>query len=252
MSPKSKQLLYIVLGIIIISSSVVFAGSITPSSYLSPTTHTLNDIYQKLTNSSYTSDIADSFSFPTGEATSTMHTLEDIWNLIPTISSSTIISGNTILGIAGSYNTSNLTPSTVASGTVYGNGTVGTMAGANNLVWSDTFGPMTWASSTAYCSFYGDKRSWRLPNFDELNYATYNQANNTNQFNLNPGGFIVEEVESFLSVGYWSSTEGTESSNIVTKARYAAVYSEDGILGNIQLSNNKTLSKYFRCVKNNY
>jgi hypothetical protein len=203
--------LYIIGGLIVLGV-VAIAGSLSPLSSPAPTTRTLNDVYQKLTNNSYSASIADSFNFPTGEATSTMATVEQIYNLIPTIYPSTIISGQTILGVSGSYDVSNLLSQNVASGTTFGVNSVGTaVVGGNplfvrpSLKWSLDLGQQTYASSTIICSSYnGDGQTpsftnvfdliWRLPTASELTYAI--------------------EQDQVLPVNYWDSRSDFDSKSI--------------------------------------
>lgn len=58
----------------------------------------------------------------------TMHTLGDVWNIIPTISAENILFGNSFMGIAGTYDITNLTPDKVKVGITYGTSSVGTFA----------------------------------------------------------------------------------------------------------------------------
>ena len=238
MKNKIKNL-FCVIGIFLVFGSVVIAGSLSPSSSPIPSTHTLSDIYNKLINNLYTANILNSFDFPTGEASSTMHTVEEIWNAIPNISSSTVISGNTILGIAGAYNVSNLTADKVASGTSYGINSVGIAQIGFTLQWSETIGPMKWASSTAYCSRYGygtstssgfstNGLSWRLPTAREMN--------------------LNEDVLDDTPATYWTSSEKiTSLSNLTSGMVWVAIVDEWG-MGFLGKSSGS--SYYFKCVRN--
>ena len=90
----------------------------------SPTGVTLDDIYNKLSNNTTTSK---SFSPDREPTQASYHDLGEIYSLLTPISSSTITTGSTIMGVSGSYNISNLTPDKVATGTHYGTSSVGTM-----------------------------------------------------------------------------------------------------------------------------
>lgn len=252
---KLKIFSLYLLGGVLVVSAISFAGSLSPSSSPSPTTHSLNDIYQKLIDNSYTESIPADFNFPTGEATSTMFTVEDIWNAIPEISSSTIISGETILGIDGIYNTVGLTPDRVASGTSYGVGLTGTMLSGNplftrvSLQWSPTFGPMTWIAATAYCSTYDNKQSWRLPTRYELNAAVYYQSIGSIDPSQTPGDFLIDTFPAATN-RYWSMTEGDMSGSYTSYVAIICGLSDmGGSLVNMVGEGEKTNSYKFRCVK---
>ncbi|MEI6528125.1 MAG: hypothetical protein WCO10_00435 [bacterium] len=124
MKKVRESLIIIFLGILAIGGTLL-AGSLVPTSEAPGTSFvTLTDLHNKITNNSYSTSSRNFV--PTSTPASTNFTLQQIWNAIPNIHADTIISGHTILGVAGAYNVSNLTPDKVATGTVYGLGQVGT------------------------------------------------------------------------------------------------------------------------------
>lgn len=123
-----RELVIVLVSGIIITSVVVFAGSLTPINPPGTTFFTLSDIYEKIQDNNYAT--SSRVFTPSLAPAGTFVTLQNIWDKIFEISSSinseNIIAPITILGVAGTYDVSNLTPDKVAQGVVYGNGFVGT------------------------------------------------------------------------------------------------------------------------------
>ncbi len=104
-----KHILSYILGATLVIGGVVFAGTLTPSVSTDTANFvTLSDIYNKIILNTYSTS-THSIS-TTSAPVASMYTLSDIYNAIPTLSSGTITTGTTIMGIAGAYNTTNLTP----------------------------------------------------------------------------------------------------------------------------------------------
>lgn len=124
-----KNILIILFSAFIIGANI-FAGSLTPIPTNQPgnTFVTLLDIYEKIQNNNYATS-SRSFS-PSLPPVGTFKSLQNIWDKISEITAGinpeNIIASTTILGVTGTYDVSNLTPDKVATGTVYGNGLVGT------------------------------------------------------------------------------------------------------------------------------
>jgi hypothetical protein len=119
-----KKSLIIILFAAAIIGGGVLAGQLTPTGAPGTSFVTLTDIYEKILDNTYATS---SRGYEPGAAPAGTHyTLQQIFDAIPTISPESIIAGNSILGIDGTYDVSNLTPDKVATGTVYGIGLVGT------------------------------------------------------------------------------------------------------------------------------
>lgn len=102
MNIKIKQIAVYIIGAALVTGGVILAGSLTPFTTPDQTNFvTLEDIYQKLVNNSYS--VSGHNVSASNDAVSSMHTLQDIWDIIPTISSDQIVSGNTIMGVQGTY-----------------------------------------------------------------------------------------------------------------------------------------------------
>jgi hypothetical protein len=120
-----KISLIIVLGTIFLGR-LALAGSLDPTGpYPESFGVTLDDIYGKIQDNNY---VVLSHQFnPQSAPAGTFHTLQEIFELIPTVNPDTVISGTTILGVAGTYDISNLTPDKVREGVSYGTSSVGTL-----------------------------------------------------------------------------------------------------------------------------
>ncbi|MEK7193374.1 MAG: hypothetical protein AAB652_01135 [Patescibacteria group bacterium] len=118
----------IVISIFIVATAAR-AGSLTPSSSPAASSYTLGDVYARLTTNATTSAGNHVFA-PSASPTSTLYDLTTIFNTIPTIDATKVASGTSYLGIAGTYTTSNLTTSSVATGTIFGVGLTGTLFGS--------------------------------------------------------------------------------------------------------------------------
>jgi hypothetical protein len=265
---KTKQTIFSALAFIIILGGTLLAGSLIPTGPVgTPTMYTLSDIYNKLNLNTYTTTAGNhSISTTSLPTTGTMHTLTEIWNSIPTISASTIATGTTIMGIAGT-NPAYAYGSSSASGVLYstalGAGTANDPAGATEgrvvasasgdvmsgkfafstdgtiingtgsagspaLQWSadDPTGHVDWATAGAYCSVTLGN-GYRLPTYVEL-VAKY--------LATNPGN-----TAGFQSDYYWSSTEYPRNSGSAYFVNMGIAYASS--LG-------KTYpNSYARCVR---
>ena len=122
----AKEIFIVLIAGIIVVGFVVFAGTdmIGPIGTPAATNISLDDIYAKLTNTS----IASKTFYPQKTTNETnFHDLKQLYDLLTPISSTTITSSTTIMGVAGAYNVSNLSPDKVATGTTYGTSSVGTL-----------------------------------------------------------------------------------------------------------------------------
>jgi hypothetical protein len=119
-----KKSLIIILFTTIIIGGAVFAGQLTPTGAPGTSFVTLTDIYEKILDNTYATSSRDYE--PSLAPAGTHYTLQQIFDIIPAINPELVISGNSILGVDGTYDVSNLTPDKVATGTVYGVGLVGT------------------------------------------------------------------------------------------------------------------------------
>ncbi|MEI8124037.1 MAG: hypothetical protein WCG60_02610, partial [bacterium] len=153
-----------------------------------PTMYTLSDIYNKLNLNTYTpsAHTVSTTSLPTS---GTFNTLTEIWNSIPTISASTIATGTTIMGIAGTN-------------------------GSPALEWSGTIGAMTWDDAKAYCELPANGYT-RLPTMKELIGALAGQYTD---LPTTDSGFSAD-------TNYWS---GIETAGNPYSAWIANYYSMDG------------------------
>lgn len=105
MQTKLKLALSYTLGGLLVLGAVALAGSLIPEGPVgTPTMYTLSDIYNRLADINYTPVPHDIST--TSSPASSMHSLSDIWNNFPTISSDIIASGTTIMGITGTLSTS--------------------------------------------------------------------------------------------------------------------------------------------------
>ncbi|MBI4281610.1 DUF1566 domain-containing protein [Candidatus Uhrbacteria bacterium] len=98
---------------------IVQAGSLTPSASPAATSHTLSDIYTRLTTNGASTAGNHVFS-PGASPAGTLSTLTQIYNAIPTIDATKVLSGTSYLGVAGTWNVSNLSNSVIKSGTTWG------------------------------------------------------------------------------------------------------------------------------------
>lgn len=170
----SKILIYIftfglVVAFAIIGAQKVFALLIIPQ----PTMYTLNDIYARLT----TNATASSHTLtPSGsQSTMVVRSLSEIYNAIPTIDPTKVLTGTTYLGIAGTATAP--------------------------LVWGDDdSNTYTWDQAVAHCAAKTDGGyTWRLPNISELLKST------SDQFIMSSGGGFLVDTD------YWSGTENNDT-----------------------------------------
>ncbi|MEK7193373.1 MAG: hypothetical protein AAB652_01130 [Patescibacteria group bacterium] len=126
--PLLRSSITIVVSFLLVATAAR-AGSLTPSSSPAASSYTLGDVYARLTTNATTSAGNHVFA-PSASPTSTLYDLTTIFNTIPTIDATKVASGTSYLGIAGTYTTSNLTTSSVATGTIFGVGLTGTLFGS--------------------------------------------------------------------------------------------------------------------------
>jgi len=246
---KLKQLTVYIIGGFFVVGSVLFAGSLTPSVSIStPNFLTFSDLYNKIIDNAYSTS-THSISTTTAPASS-MYTLTQIWNAIPTISSSTILDNTTIMGITGSIavktgdnpatttststnkllltvpigyydgsitvstTSTNFDPTNIASG-VNLFGITGTLTAP--LTWSASQGSFDWPTASSTCIALG--AGWRLPTAAELVAALANQflAGATGV----PGSFVS-------GTEYWSGSpfDGLGSYKSVGTANNVVLYTE--------------------------
>ena len=206
---KTKQIIFSALAFLIILGGTILAGSLIPTGPVgTPTMYTLSDIYNKLNLNTYTpsAHTVSTTSLPTS---GTFNTLTEIWNSIPTISASTIATGTTIMGIAGTN-------------------------GSPALEWSSDQEAMTWDAAVAYCANPANGYT-RLPTMKELIGALAGQY--TDLSTTTDSGFSFD-------TNYWSGIEYASNPDF---AWYAYCYSMDGYVNN--LDDTKGTEYSFRCVR---
>ncbi len=125
-----KQISILLIALVFVIGGVIIAGSISPLTNVPETNFvTLGDIYSKIEDDSYNATGHDLG--PTDAISPSGNTLLEIWNKLDEaqtgISADKIIAGYNILGVAGTYDISNLTSDNVVAGTNYGTSSVGTM-----------------------------------------------------------------------------------------------------------------------------
>jgi hypothetical protein len=100
---KVLQVSFLVVSAFIIGAFVhtTFAGSLTPVASPASTMYRLEDIYNKLIdNTTSATEGAQSFTTP-GSVSATFHTLKEIFENIPDLDASKILSGTTYMGVDG-------------------------------------------------------------------------------------------------------------------------------------------------------
>lgn len=248
-----------------------FAGSLTPTSAPASTMYTLDGIYNKLIDNT-TSQAEDSASFTTpGSVSATFHSLKDIYESIPTLDATKILTGTTYMGVAGTAtagpageylkktgqtlcydDTGNTTDPVPCTGTgqdgdtqkgiaqTYtdnGNGTI--TDNGTQLVWQkqDDGVSKTFHDALAYCNANTAGLAgsgWRLPNIRELqSIVDYSTANPAINSTYFP---------STQSDYYWSSTTYQNPGN----ENNAWIVNFNN--GN-QDNDNKDNSNFVRCVR---
>jgi hypothetical protein len=209
---KLKITFSYVLGGVVLLGVVALAGSLSPQAPVGTTMKTMEDVYQKLTLNTYIPE--DHYISTTSSPSQSMHSLADIWSAIPTVSSSTITTGTTIMGIEGTYDISSLTPGNVLAGTNYGVDSVGTLSidtTPTPLQFSTADGDYTdWNTGGTFCAdlVEGGHDDWRLPTYTELVDAS-------------PAG--DNPVGGFQGDGYWSGTTHPSTADLAY-----LVYMNDG------------------------
>lgn len=131
-----------VLFSVLLISSIIKAGSLTPTASPAPTMYTLEDIYTRLDTNDTATEGGHAFT-PAGAPAGTFHTLKQIYEKIPTIDPTKVVSGTTYLGVAGS----------ASAGYTYGDNNagyvLGTATGAGTALvnlWNGTSGAFTGGS----------------------------------------------------------------------------------------------------------
>ena len=121
-----RESVIVLIAVLTITGIVVYANSnfSIPASTPDSTGVTLEDIYNKLSGVATTTK---SFNPTIDTNTSNFHDLGQIFDLLTPIDPGTIASGTTIIGVTGTYDISSLDPANVATGTTYGTSSVGTM-----------------------------------------------------------------------------------------------------------------------------
>ncbi len=122
MSNKYIKISIIILALVLVVVGILFAGDIlTQTEAPSPTGYTLEDIYNKLTDSGYTSSPSHDLKTSNSTSTPSMYSLEDIFTIVPEYKT---LSDSTTTLSAGIYSTTtlsdielNLLPDNIASGT---------------------------------------------------------------------------------------------------------------------------------------
>jgi hypothetical protein len=112
-------------------AALVHAGTLTPSASPAATSYTLEDIYTRLTTNAAATAGNHSFTAP-GSPSASFYTLSDIYTAIPSIAATSVLSGVTYLGVAGTYNATNLATSTVKNGVAFGVSLTGDYPSASN------------------------------------------------------------------------------------------------------------------------
>jgi len=174
-----KQIASYVLGATLVVGGVVVAGSLTPSANTSvPNFVTVSDLYNKVTNNTFSAS-THTVSTTTAPASS-MYTVSQVYNAIPTLDASKIATGTTYMGV------------------------IGTLSTTTTLTWSTGSSNDYWGVVGPYCSALTEggqlAGTWRLPKYSELVKA-YEDASGT------PSGFSA--------TSYWSSvsvpSDGTKA-----------------------------------------
>lgn len=111
---------------VLLCVTVAYAGSLTPSASPAATSYTLTDIYTRLTTNA-TATAGDHDFAPDGAPAATLYTLTQIYNAIPTIEADRMLSGTSLLGVAGTYDIADLGAAVVRLGVAFGSGSTGTL-----------------------------------------------------------------------------------------------------------------------------
>lgn len=193
-----KPIISYILGAILVFGGVVLADKLIPTgSVIEPTMVTLEDIYQKTQDFTYTTNSHDLSTTSVPAEPGTMHTLSDIWT-----------------GLTDFI----LPPeSKVEDGYAYGpNGSLegSAPAGTPTLEWSADQGSMTWDAAETYCQGIGGG----LPTIDELIAALTAQFVNSSPF---MSGFAEGTY-------YWSGTENVSDSAWFGYSEFGDIFNSYG------------------------
>jgi len=220
------------IAITLVVGGVSLAGSsLIPPGEPSVTFYTLSDIYSKLTNNINTNTEGGHGFSPINSPAGTFATLKEIYEAIPVISSSTILTGNTYMGIGGNV----ILPSAsdVKANISYGPGSSVTgsyvVPPPPTVVWanSDEAGLSFWQAAVNTCAAKNTGGyTWRLPTSYELNKKYVDNGGT-------PAGFATAV--------YWS---GTVYPSISTDA-YCVGMNNGDVGGDHKLGSN---SYHVRCV----
>lgn len=209
MKIRFKQIISYILGAILVMGGAVIAGSLTPSANTStPNFVTLSDLYNKVINNTFSTS-THSISTTT-VAASSMYSLLDVYNAIPTLDASNIATGTTYMGVVGTLVDSALT----WSSSDYPNNGSPILTG--------------WNTGSLFCAnaTNGGYNDWRLPTVGELRLK-------------------FEETDSapvdFSDGIYWSRSMGPGGSDFF--------YSMQTFDGFINTSDIRDTSAFVRCVR---
>jgi hypothetical protein len=164
---KLKITLAYILGGVVLLGVVALAGSLTPlvSSTDTVTMVTLSDIYNRLDDINHTPQ--DKTTSTTSSPAISMRSLSEIWDHFPTISSSTLATGTTIMGITGTLY-GDTDPSKVLNTATYpGSATLGTPSAQFS---TSQGGDTDFDSAEGLCSSLeeGGYTDWRLPTVNDF------------------------------------------------------------------------------------
>lgn len=198
--------LIIVLSTALLLIGFVSAGELTPTNPPGTSYVTLSDIYNKISNNSYatTSRIFKPITSPAG----TFNILEDIYDLIPTINPDNIIAGNTILGIQGNYDISNLTPENIREGIAFGTSTVGIKTDIIASLRSGLIGYWPGNNNTDDNSGNGNNASWAIGS------ASYNTGVFDQAFSFDGAGEVSLNLNNQVSQNIYSASVWAKASRL--------------------------------------
>lgn len=230
-------ILTLVLTVVIGAQVANAIGSLTPSGTAGDNTqYSLNDIYDKLTNSAHSASATSSPFTTPGSVSATFRTLTEIYNAIPAIyennspelsivgdGAGSLFLGGVEDGIHINTNPSltfqdiiDYDPSFVASNIkdgVYIYGVEGTYLSTPEIEWSTEQGPMDWDNAVSTCSALDENGTgWRLPTIQEYysitDFTTYANATQVPGFQLGPYWSGTEFVGDPTFAGVWYSYGG--------------------------------------------
>ncbi|MFH1444097.1 MAG: DUF1566 domain-containing protein [Candidatus Peregrinibacteria bacterium] len=101
------------LGLLAVSATIAYAGSLTPSASPAATSYTLDDIYTRLTTNATATEADHDFA-PSGSPAASLRTLTEVYDAIPTITVNLVKLGTSYLGVAGTLTPDGGTATTAA------------------------------------------------------------------------------------------------------------------------------------------